>query len=172
MRAWNGPRQSRTTSGRIVIACWHNLAKAKRRLSRGTGVMSPRYDVGETARAGGGARRRGNGEWALTNSPRKRAEPEAADDRILGSSEFVERVLKEADVRVARQAGLKRIKRQVERVVVESCKKSSVSVTELRSGIRRGMIPPSRNGWSRITEWRRRRRRDKLAFRFRECQKC
>jgi REP element-mobilizing transposase RayT len=89
----------------------------------------------------GGARRRGSAEWALTNSPRKREEREAADDRILGSGEFVERVLKEADVRIARQAGLKRIKRQVERVVVESCKKSGVSVTELRSGSRRGTLP-------------------------------
>lgn len=89
----------------------------------------------------GGARRRGSGEWALASSPRKREEREAADDRILGSGEFVERVLKEADMRMERQAGLKRIRRQVERVTVERCKKNGVSVTELRSGSRRGMIP-------------------------------
>jgi len=89
----------------------------------------------------GGVRRRGSGEWALTNSPRKREGREAADDRILGSREFVERVLKEADARMARQAGLKKIKRLAERVVVESCKKRGLSVTELRGGSRRGIMP-------------------------------
>lgn len=92
----------------------------------------------------GGARRRGSGEWALTNSPRKREEREAADDRILGSGEFVERVLKEAEARMARQAGLKKIKRQAERVVVAGCKKRGVSVTELRAGSRRGNVPSVR----------------------------
>jgi hypothetical protein len=88
----------------------------------------------------GGARRRGSGEWSLANSPRGRAESEATDDRILGSGEFVERVLKEADARMMRQAGLKKIKRQAERVVVEGCKRRGVSVTELRSGSRRGVM--------------------------------
>jgi predicted DNA-binding protein (UPF0251 family) len=58
----------------------------------------------------------------------------------LGSGEFVERVLKEADARMMRQAGLKKIKRQAERVVVEGCKRRGVSVTELRSGSRRGVM--------------------------------
>lgn len=42
---------------------------------------------------------------------------------------------------MARQAVLKRIKRQVERVGVESCKKIGVWLTELRRGSRRGIMP-------------------------------
>lgn len=42
---------------------------------------------------------------------------------------------------MVRQAGLKKIKRQAERVIVEHCKKQGVSVTELRSGSRRGIMP-------------------------------
>ena len=38
-----------------------------------------------------------------------------------------------------RQQGLKNIRRQAEQVVVEGCKKLGVSVTELRSGGRRGV---------------------------------
>jgi hypothetical protein len=59
----------------------------------------------------------------------------------LGRGEFVERILKEADARMMRQAGLKKLKRQAERAVVEGCKKHGVSVTELRNGSRRGNVP-------------------------------
>jgi hypothetical protein len=89
----------------------------------------------------GGARRRGSGEWLSAGGPRRRGERESTDERILGSGEFVERILKEADARMMRQAGLKKVKRQAERVVVAGCKKHGVSVTELRNGSRRGSVP-------------------------------
>ena len=92
----------------------------------------------------GGARRRGSGEWWLAKGPRRRGEQESTDDRILGSGAFVERILQEADARMMRQTGLQKIKRQAERVVVEGCKKHGVSVTELRSGSRRGTVPDVR----------------------------
>jgi DNA-binding phage protein len=89
----------------------------------------------------GGARRRGSGEWSSAGGPRRRGERESTDERILGSGEFVERILKEADARMMRQAGLKKVKRQAERTVVAGCKKHGVSVTELRNGSRRGSVP-------------------------------
>lgn len=89
----------------------------------------------------GGARRRGSGEWLSAGGPRRRGERESTDERILGSGEFVERILKEADARTMRQAGLKKLKRKAERVVVAGCKKHGVSVTELRNGSRRGSVP-------------------------------
>jgi hypothetical protein len=63
----------------------------------------------------GGARRRGSGEWSSAGGPRRRGERQSTDERILGSGEFVERILKEADARMMRQAGLKKVKRQAER---------------------------------------------------------
>jgi DNA-binding phage protein len=66
------------------------------------------------------------------------------DERILGSGAFVEHVLKDADARGVRQNALKKIKRRAERVVAEICKKSGVSLTELRSGSRRGELPAVR----------------------------
>jgi REP element-mobilizing transposase RayT len=89
----------------------------------------------------GGARRRGSGEWLSAGGPRRRGERESADERILGSGEFVERILKEVDARMMRQAGVKKVKRQAERAVVAGCKKHSVSLTELRAGSRRGSVP-------------------------------
>ena len=92
----------------------------------------------------GGRRSRLNGEWFSVRGQRRRSERESRDERILGSGEFVERVLREADAGMARQEGLRKTKRHAERVVAEGCKKNGVSLTELRSGSRRGRLPEVR----------------------------
>ena len=53
----------------------------------------------------------------------------------------MERILREADARALRQHAARRGNRYAERVVAEECKKSGVSLTELRSGSRRGRLP-------------------------------
>lgn len=53
-------------------------------------------------------------------------------------------VLREADGRTFRQATAKKMKRHAERVVAEACRKGGVSLTELRSGSRRGQLPAVR----------------------------
>jgi hypothetical protein len=90
---------------------------------------------------GGLVRSAGGGWWADVRSQRRRREPQASDERILGSGEFVERVLVEAEARVQRQQATRRQSGRVERVIVEGCKKNGVSLTELRSGSRRGKLP-------------------------------
>ena len=77
-------------------------------------------------------------------SQRQRGGREPSDERILGSGEFVERVLREADARVLQQNRLKKTKRHAESVVAEACKKNDVSLAELRSGSRRGKLPAVR----------------------------
>jgi len=62
----------------------------------------------------------------------------------LGSGAFVEGVLKEADAGMLRQSALTKTKRYTERVVAMTCKKDSVSLTELRSGSRRRKLPAVR----------------------------
>jgi len=56
----------------------------------------------------------------------------------------VEGVPKEADARMLRQGASTKPKRYAERVVAMACKKDSVSLTELRSGSRRGKLPAAR----------------------------
>jgi putative transposase len=53
-------------------------------------------------------------------------------------------VLKEADARTLRQNAFKKTKRYAERVVAAACKKDGISLTELRSGSRRGKLPAVR----------------------------
>jgi REP element-mobilizing transposase RayT len=92
----------------------------------------------------GGGRSRWGGEWFSVDGQRRRRERESSDERILGSGQFVERVLREADARTVRQDALRRTKRHAERRVAEGCKKNGVSLTELRSGSRRGRLPEIR----------------------------
>ena len=81
----------------------------------------------------GGARRRGSGEWSSASGQRRRSERESTDERILGSGDFVERVLKEADDRTVRQAALRKTKRHAERVVAEGCNRAGQVVLQLKS---------------------------------------
>ena len=92
----------------------------------------------------GGGQSRSAGEWFAVRSQRQRGKREWSDERILGSGEFVERVLREADARTLRQNSAKKIKRRAERVVAEACRENEVSLTELRSGSRRGQLPAVR----------------------------
>ncbi len=77
-------------------------------------------------------------------SQRQRGRRELSDDRILGSAGFVERILREADARTVRQHAAKNGNRNAERVVAAACKKNGVSLTEMRSGSRRGRLPAVR----------------------------
>lgn len=92
----------------------------------------------------GGKPTRSNGAWFEVKSRRQRRAREITDERILGSGEFVERILREAGVRAARQHSGNKAKGYAERVVSAACKKSGVSLTELRSGSRRGQLPAVR----------------------------
>ena len=84
------------------------------------------------------------GESFAVKSQRRRRTEESTDERILSSGAFVERVLKEADARTLRQNAFKKTKRYAERVVAALRKKDGISLTELRSGSRRGKLPAVR----------------------------
>ena len=77
-------------------------------------------------------------------SQRRRGEPGLSDERILGSGDFVERIIREAETRTQRQLAAKGRSTKVERLIAEACKKHKVSITALRSGSRRGKMPEVR----------------------------
>jgi len=95
---------------------------------------------------------RSAGEWFTVRSQRSRGAQGLSDERILGSGEFAERILREADTRALPQHAARKRNRYAERVVAEECKKSGVSLTELRSGSRRGHLPAVR---TKISSWAR-----------------
>lgn len=92
----------------------------------------------------GGGLVRSAGGWAEVRSQRQGRERQPSDERILGSGEFVQRVLSEAAAGMQRQQAARRLGGRIERVIAQACKKKGISITELRNGSRRGELPTIR----------------------------
>mgnify|MGYP000611685232 CR=1 FL=1 len=89
----------------------------------------------------GGGLIRSMGGWSVVSSLRKDRGKLLTDERVLGSGEFVERVIKEADKEVIYQVSRTSLQLKVEGVIAEVCAREGVTVNELRSGSRRGKLP-------------------------------
>ena len=88
----------------------------------------------------GGGLIRSLGGWSEVKSLRKYGERLLSDERILGSGDFVDRVLQEAGSIMRRQySGLDR-RRTTESVVIEECKKEGIGIKELQHGGRRPLV--------------------------------
>ncbi len=73
-------------------------------------------------------------------SLREKGVRELSDERILGSGEFVEKILSEADEKVKHQYFGRERKKEIEKAIEQGCRKGKVSLVELRSGSRRGQV--------------------------------
>jgi putative transposase len=83
----------------------------------------------------------GRGE---VRSRRQRKARTVSDERILGSGHFVEKILREAQARTQRQHAAWTRSGRAEQVIVQTCKRNGVSLTELRAGSRLGKLPELR----------------------------
>jgi REP element-mobilizing transposase RayT len=93
----------------------------------------------------GGGLLRSQGGWSQVMSMRRQGNRELADERILGSGEFVEQVIKEADDRTKYQFPKHADLREIEAIVKRICKKANISIKELKSGSRRRCITEIRS---------------------------
>jgi REP element-mobilizing transposase RayT len=100
--------------------------------------------LGQRPELVGGGLVRSAGGWAEVKSQRRRLKPQSSDERVLGGGEFVERILSQADKEVQRQQAARRQGGRIERLIAAMCKEKGVSLTELRSGSRRGELPQTR----------------------------
>ena len=62
----------------------------------------------------------------------------------MGSGDFVDRVLQEAEERLLRQMKFQRRGRSIEDIIQEECRKRRVSEQELRKGSRRNRVSEAR----------------------------
>jgi len=92
----------------------------------------------------GGGLIRSQGGWSQVMSLRRRGEQESSDDRILGSGEFVESLLREAEERELRQLRIKRSGKTIAEIIKEECHSRAVSEKELQSGSRRRPVSEAR----------------------------
>jgi len=92
----------------------------------------------------GGGLIRSLGGWGQVVSLRRRGIKTAYDDRILGSGEFVEGLLSEADARERETLRLRGRVRDLESFAHRIGKGEGIREEELRSGVRRGKVSRAR----------------------------
>jgi len=92
----------------------------------------------------GGGLVRSQGGWSQVLALRRKGETEQSDERILGSGDFVDRVLEEAEKGLLRQVKLKRRGACIEDIIEEECRKRKVSEEEVRRGSRRSRVSEAR----------------------------
>jgi len=94
----------------------------------------------------GGGLIRSLGGWSLVVSLRKTGDNIFYDERILGNTDFVGRLLKEADNKVKSQLSIKEDKLKIQEIINDKCRKEGVNIEELSSGSRRGRLSHVRGG--------------------------
>jgi putative transposase len=92
----------------------------------------------------GGGLVRSHGGWSQLVTMRRKGILEAADDRILGGGQFVERILDEAEERIKQQFPLVERRKKIEEVIRTACQAEEITHEELQGGSRRGRIPAIR----------------------------
>ena len=94
-------------------------------------------DQGRRPELVGGGLIRSHGGWSAVNAMSRLGMREKADERILGSGEFVEKLIKQADESVKYQFFDPEYLKGVVRFIEKICKKENVSYKALKSGSRR-----------------------------------
>lgn len=106
--------------------------------------MTEGIPLGNRPELVGGGLVRSLGGWAEVRAMRQRRVRLATDPRILGSGEFVERLLEVADGRLKVGQLREQRLRQAAKVIREACRRMRITPGELVAGSRRGHIPAVR----------------------------
>jgi len=101
--------------------------------------------VGRRPELVGGGVVRSHGGWSAVLSTRRSEEELRGDQRILGTGEFVEKVLQESSQPLGRRISAGERSKRAEIIVKEECRSGEIGFEELRMGSRRGEIPRIRS---------------------------
>ena len=95
---------------------------------------------GPKAELTGGGLIRSQGGWSEVLALRRKGQKEESDERILGSGDFVHTILQQAEEKQLRQLKLRRNEKGIGDIIQEECKKSMISIEELKRGSRRSRV--------------------------------
>jgi predicted HTH domain antitoxin len=93
----------------------------------------------------GGGMVRSYGGWSAVLPLRKSEDKITGDQRILGTGDFVERVLSESGEPLRRRLSPAERSKRIRNILEEECQKGKIEIEELRMGSRRGEIPQVRS---------------------------
>lgn len=95
-------------------------------------------DQGRRPELVGGGLIRSLGGWSAVKALRRIGNRALSDERILGSGEFVEHIIKEAESPIKYQLPLFEQKQRIDEFIFKICKDAKVAVEEIKGGSRRG----------------------------------
>jgi REP element-mobilizing transposase RayT len=101
-------------------------------------------DQGRRPELVGGGLIRSLGGWSAVRALRRSGDRELSDERILGSGEFVEQIIKEAEAKVRYQLPFKEQKEKIDKFIAKVCKDEKVTTEQLRAGGRRRKVSRAR----------------------------
>jgi len=96
--------------------------------------------MGKRSEFTGGGLIRSKGGWSQVVSARRSGQKEESDERILGSGDFVNAILEEAEEKTRRQLKLRRTGKTISKIIEEECRKGRISPNELKGGSRRRKV--------------------------------
>ena len=94
-------------------------------------------DHGRRPELVGGGLIRSLGGWSAVKALRRTGNRELSDERILGSGEFVEQIIKEAENQIKYQLPLLEQKQRIDEFILNICKDETVPIEEIKGGSRR-----------------------------------
>ena len=119
--------------------------------AEGAAVLAYRRFVAEGLREGkrpdlvGGGLVRSLGGWSRVKSLRRRGERVLSDERILGTEDFVERVIEEAEQAIQRQLPPASAVEATRDYIAKACEDNGVQLAHLRSGARGAAVSRCRS---------------------------
>jgi REP element-mobilizing transposase RayT len=97
-------------------------------------------DKGRRPELVGGGLIRSLGGWSAVKTMRRSGDREWSDDRILGSGEFVEQIIKEAEAKMRYQFPIKEDPKKIDEFIARICKNEKLSTEEIKAGGRRRAV--------------------------------
>ena len=96
--------------------------------------------MGRSPEFTGGGLIRSKGGWSQVVSARRSGQREESDERILGSGDFVDGILKETEEKTRRQLKLRRSGKAIIKIIEEESQRRRISLNELKGGSRRSKV--------------------------------
>lgn len=93
--------------------------------------------MGKSLDLTGGGLIRSKGGWSQVVSARRSGKKEEFDERILGSGDFVNAILKETEEKIILQLKLRRNGKTITEIIEEECTQGQINPNELKGGSRR-----------------------------------
>jgi len=133
--AVTGKRECPWMDGDFVLAQFGDTKRKAR--SEYRRFVREGIGMGRQPELTGGGLVRSKGGWAQVVSARRSGRKEEYDERILGSGDFVNAILKEVEEKTLRQLKLRRAGKTISKIIDQECDRSRISPKELKGGSRR-----------------------------------